>query len=148
MNSGRWWGTGRPGIPQSMGSQRAGHDLVTEQQDKAAGSSPAVFPNFVQKFSTKEPSSHKLSKMLTCIPSMCSMSEVAADPRSPIAEYASALPSPTSLPSWLCLPVSYTPAPVCQLLSWTTVLFKVLYYNIKNAFSIFVLFFLMYYLHE
>ena len=25
-----WWWTGKPGMPQSMGSQRVGHDLVTE----------------------------------------------------------------------------------------------------------------------
>ena len=31
-NSRRWWGTGRPGVLQSMGSQRVGHDWVTEQQ--------------------------------------------------------------------------------------------------------------------
>ena len=31
-NSGRWWGTGRPGMLQQIGSQRAGYDLVTEQQ--------------------------------------------------------------------------------------------------------------------
>ena len=29
---GRWWGTGRPSMLQSMGSQRDGHDWVTEQQ--------------------------------------------------------------------------------------------------------------------
>ena len=104
------------------------------------------FRTLYTKFSTKEPSSYKLSKMLTCISSMFSMSEVAADPPSPIAEYPSALPSPTSLPSWLCLPVCSTPAPVCQLLSWTTVLFKVLYYNMLSLFL--CLFFLMYYLHE
>ena len=28
----RWWGTGRPGVLQSTGSQRAGHDWVTQQQ--------------------------------------------------------------------------------------------------------------------
>ena len=28
----RWWRTGRPGMLQSMGSQRAGHNLATEQQ--------------------------------------------------------------------------------------------------------------------
>ena len=33
-NSGRWWGTGRPGVLQSMGSQRVGHDWVTEQQQQ------------------------------------------------------------------------------------------------------------------
>ena len=27
-----WWWTGKPGVLQSMGSQRVGHDLVTEQQ--------------------------------------------------------------------------------------------------------------------
>ena len=31
-NSGRWWGTGMPGVLQSMGSQIVGHDLTTEQQ--------------------------------------------------------------------------------------------------------------------
>ena len=30
VNSGSWWWTGRPGVLQSMGSQRAGHDWVTE----------------------------------------------------------------------------------------------------------------------
>ena len=31
-NSGRWWRTGKPGVLQSMGSQRARHDWATEQQ--------------------------------------------------------------------------------------------------------------------
>ena len=31
-NSGRWWRTGKPHVPQSMGSQRVGHDWATEQQ--------------------------------------------------------------------------------------------------------------------
>ena len=30
VNSRSWWWTGRPGMLQSMGSQRAGHDWVTE----------------------------------------------------------------------------------------------------------------------
>ena len=30
VNSGRWWWTGRPGELQFMGSQRVGHDWVTE----------------------------------------------------------------------------------------------------------------------
>ena len=30
-NSRRWWRTGKPGVPQSMGSQRVGHNLATEQ---------------------------------------------------------------------------------------------------------------------
>ena len=30
VNSGRWWWTGRPGVLQSMGSQRVGHDWATE----------------------------------------------------------------------------------------------------------------------
>ena len=28
---GRWWGTGKPGVLQSMGSQRVGYDWETEQ---------------------------------------------------------------------------------------------------------------------
>ena len=31
VNSGSWWWTGRPGVLQFMGSQRVGHDWVTEQ---------------------------------------------------------------------------------------------------------------------
>ena len=30
VNSGSWWWTGKPGVLQSMGSQRVGHDCVTE----------------------------------------------------------------------------------------------------------------------
>ena len=30
VNSGNWWWTGRPGVLQFMGSQRVGHDWVTE----------------------------------------------------------------------------------------------------------------------
>ena len=30
VNSGSWWWTRRPGVLQSMGSQRVGHDWVTE----------------------------------------------------------------------------------------------------------------------
>ena len=30
-SSGRWWKTGKPDMLQSMGTQRAGHDWVTEQ---------------------------------------------------------------------------------------------------------------------
>ena len=30
VNSGSWWWTGKPGVLQSMGSQRVGHDRVTE----------------------------------------------------------------------------------------------------------------------
>ena len=31
-NSGRWWGAGRPGVLQSMGSQRVRHDWATEKK--------------------------------------------------------------------------------------------------------------------
>ena len=33
VNSGSWWWTGRPGMLHSMGSQRIGHDWVTELTD-------------------------------------------------------------------------------------------------------------------
>ena len=33
-SSRRWWRTGKPGMLQPMGSQRVGHDLVTEQQQQ------------------------------------------------------------------------------------------------------------------
>ena len=34
-NSGRWWGTGRPSMLQSMESQRFGHNLETKQQQQS-----------------------------------------------------------------------------------------------------------------
>ena len=35
VNSGSWWWTERPGLLQSMGLQRVGHDWVTEQQQQS-----------------------------------------------------------------------------------------------------------------
>ena len=36
-NSGKWWGTGRPGVLHSTGSWRAGHDWETEKQLQLPG---------------------------------------------------------------------------------------------------------------
>ena len=53
-NSRRWWGTGRPGMLPSMGSQRVGHGSATEQQPLHL-SYPVLFyktnrrPDFVLK---------------------------------------------------------------------------------------------------
>ena len=33
-NSGRWWRTGKPGLLQSMGSQRVGHDWLTPTKNE------------------------------------------------------------------------------------------------------------------
>ena len=41
-NSGRWWGTGKPGVLQSMGSQRVGHDWGTERQQSTPILEPSV----------------------------------------------------------------------------------------------------------
>ena len=41
-NSGRWWGTVRPGILQSMGLQRVEHNLATEQTNKLDANIPAM----------------------------------------------------------------------------------------------------------
>ena len=38
-NSGRWWWTGKPGVLQSMGSQRIGYNLVTEREQTSDTSS-------------------------------------------------------------------------------------------------------------
>ena len=39
VGSGSWWWTGKPGVLQSMGSQRVGHGLTTEQQQHIYSSS-------------------------------------------------------------------------------------------------------------
>ena len=44
-NSGRWWGTGKPGMLQSTRSRRVGLDLVTEQQQKTHIHSPPILPS-------------------------------------------------------------------------------------------------------
>ena len=38
----RYWRTGEPGVLQSMGSQRLGHDLVTEQQQRCRKSADSA----------------------------------------------------------------------------------------------------------
>ena len=45
-NSGRLWGTGRPGALQFTGLQRAGHDLATEQQQGGAWCPISPLRNF------------------------------------------------------------------------------------------------------
>ena len=42
--SGRWWTTGKPGVLQSMGLQKVGHDWATEQQ--LMDTSPAPFNSY------------------------------------------------------------------------------------------------------
>ena len=44
VNSGSWWWTGRPGMLWSMGSQRVGHDWVTELNWEHSLRSQAVKP--------------------------------------------------------------------------------------------------------
>ena len=47
-NSRRWWGTGRPGMLQSMGSQRVRHDWATEQpRDKKLNLETSVLSSFL-----------------------------------------------------------------------------------------------------
>ena len=48
-SSGRWWRTGRPGVLQSMQSQRVGHDWATEQQQQV----PVDFSNTTHHCSRK-----------------------------------------------------------------------------------------------
>ena len=43
INSGSWWWTRRPGVLQSMGSQRVRHDLVTELSWTEAVLRPKIF---------------------------------------------------------------------------------------------------------
>ena len=42
-SSGRWWRTGKPGVVQSMGSQRVGQDWVTEQTANPDPSGPLSY---------------------------------------------------------------------------------------------------------
>ena len=68
------------------------------------------------------------------------VSDPAARPLSTIADNFSALPSPTPSPCSVsnssCL-IPSMPAPVCQPLPWTTVLFMVLHCEIENVYLVF-----------
>ena len=55
-SSGRCWMTGRPGVLQSMGSQRVGHDWATEQQSQAPGITQELEPMQNQEFCPTKPS--------------------------------------------------------------------------------------------
>ena len=47
----RWWRTGKPGVLQSMGSQRVGHNRGTKQQlENKPGHSSSVVPTATQLF--------------------------------------------------------------------------------------------------
>ena len=43
-SSERWWRTGKPGVLQSIGLQRAGHNWVTEQQQISLWRAPSLWP--------------------------------------------------------------------------------------------------------
>ena len=49
-NSRSWWWTGKPGVVQSMGSQRVGHDWVTEEQQQNVFSSFCCLSLLVNAF--------------------------------------------------------------------------------------------------
>jgi len=54
VNSGRWWWTGRPGVLQFMGSQRIGHDWVTELNWTEWSSGFPYFLQYKSEFGNKE----------------------------------------------------------------------------------------------
>ena len=53
LNSRRWWRTEHPGVLRSMGLQRIGHDLTTEQQLSLIGNlqylNRKIFPHYKGK---------------------------------------------------------------------------------------------------
>ena len=51
VNSGSWWWTGKPGILQSMGSQRVGHDWASELNWTEYTLSPTILS--LRKYSKK-----------------------------------------------------------------------------------------------
>ena len=79
------------------------------------------------------------------VPSTAGVSDFAADPPSPVAGDASALPSPTSASSSsqeFFLPAHSVPALVCRLLNCTCILFRVLHCEVTSVFFIFCLLFI------
>ena len=60
VNSGSWWWTGRPGVLQSMGSQRVGHDWATKLN--------CFFKSFSLRLRTDEGSTNQLFYSYTVLP--------------------------------------------------------------------------------
>ena len=58
-NSGRWWGTGRPGMLWSMGSQRVGHSLAPKHTHRSSFYQQATFSGG-HVLSKYRPRSHEL----------------------------------------------------------------------------------------
>ena len=87
-----------------------------------------------RKSPTHKTSSYILSKMWTRIPSTFGLSNTSAYPPSPIVDNPSVhhLPPPLPPPDSNVLLAFWPHASCC-----TTVLFKVLYYKVKNGFSLF-----------
>ena len=69
-SSGNWWWTGGPGVLQSLGSQRVGHDWATEQQqpNSALNFSPTHLPLTLTLKRENQPRGH-LWRCLKCLQS-------------------------------------------------------------------------------
>ena len=64
VNSRRWWGTGKPGVLQAMGSQGVGHDFVTEQQ--------YIYTHtYIYGKGTRQDSGHKVSRCVCVCVCVC-----------------------------------------------------------------------------
>ena len=62
VNSGSWWWTGRPGVLQSMGSQRIGHNWATEPNWTVLGLvAVRAFSRCSEQGLTTLPAEHRLS---------------------------------------------------------------------------------------
>ena len=88
VSSGNWWWTGRPGLLQSMGSQRVGHDWVAELN--WTGKIPHASEQLSPCITTTEP-----VLWSPCVPELCSTRRQATAMRSPCFTVKG---SPYSLP--------------------------------------------------
>ena len=64
VNPGRWWWTGKPGMLQSTGSQRARCNWATEQQQHSTES--RCFQSGIQCFQSIPQTTHNLSNLISC----------------------------------------------------------------------------------
>ena len=89
-----------------------------------------------------------LSKTGTNVPPVSDVSDTAGGPPSPVVDDSPALLFPSSSQRAMPLAYSLDASPVCQLLHWTAVLFKVCYEKIKSVFLMFSVCSSMHYLCE
>ena len=87
VNSGSWWWTGRPGVLGFMGSQRVGHDWVTELNwtepvAQMVKNPPAMQETWVQSLGQEDPLERRMATYSSILAWRIPWTEESGEPQS------------------------------------------------------------------